>query len=168
MLLLHKCNFDMAKSTIILLFILTPIYIYAQVRGVVADMDMHTPLRDVNIRTDRNQGVRTNYRGEFVLSGEFSEVTFGRTGFLPRKLSRDSLLVTDTVFLLPRMSELDEVVVIGKAPQPGFNMKETARQGAAMAAPSGGMSFDLEKMVNFRARRHAKRRKRLEKIFKDY
>ena len=194
----------MAKSTVFLLLILIPIYIYSQdapsnlppkgeaaanresigeltseaspfggrlegaFRGVVADMDMHTPLRDVAIHTDRNQTARTNYRGEFTLSGEFTEVTFGRTGFLPRKLSRDSLLVADTVFLLPRMSELDEVVVIGKAPQAGFDVEEAARQGAAMAAPSGGISFDFASLFDFRGRRHARRRKRLEKIFENY
>lgn len=158
----------MTKSVLLVVCIFTPIYIYGQRRGVVADMDLHTPLRNVAVHTDRNHAVRTNYRGEFDVTGEFAEITFGLTGYLPLTLTREQFLKTDTVFLLPRMSELDEVVVIGKAPQPGFNMKETARQGAAAAAPPGGISFDLMQMLDFRARRYARRRKRLAKILDGY
>lgn len=158
----------MTKSVLLAVSLFTPIYFYGQVHGVVADMDLHTPLRNVAIHTDRNHSVRTNYRGEFDVAGDFSEITFGLTGYVPLTLTREQFLQADTVFLLPRMSELDEVVVIGKAPQPGFSMKETAQQGAAAASPPGGISFDLMQMLDFRGRRQAKRRKRIAKILDNW
>ena len=158
----------MTKSSFFAALLLAPVYVFGQVHGVVADMDLHQSLRNVAIHTDRNHSARTNYRGEFNVTGEFSEITFGLTGYLPLTLTREQFLKTDTVFLLPRMSELDEVVVIGKAPQPSFSMKEVARQGAAAASPSGGISFDLMQMLDFRARRHARRRQRIAKILENY
>ena len=84
-----------------------------------------------------------------------TDLVFSYTGYRTVTIKASSNM---NVRMEPDALGLDEVVVIGKAPQPNFSMKEVARQGAAAASPSGGISFDLMQMLDFRARRHARRR----------
>ena len=81
----------------------------------------------------------------------------------------NATIETDTVLLLPTM--LNEVVVYGKAPKPGFDLQEAARRSArigAMKAPKG-VKFDFFRMFDKSTRRPSKKEREMnERILKTY
>ena len=135
----------------------------AQTKGVIADMESRKPLRDVTVHSSANEIVKTNYLGRFVLISTFTSVTITCKGFLSRTLNRDEMQ-RDTIFLLPRMSELDEVVIYAKAPKIGFDLKSLTKDASLSAPRSGGIGagFDFFKPLERfdRSKRYVSRKQR--------
>ena len=96
----------------------------SQTRCVVADIETRRPLRGVRVTTDTNATIETDYTGTCILPATFKSLAFASYGYMRRKMNKEEL--TDTVLLLPTM--LNEVVIYGKAPKPGFDLQETARR----------------------------------------
>ena len=145
----------------------------AQTRGVVADIVTRVPLRDVRVISDANEVDSTNYRGEFALKKPFSNIRLGHKKYLSRMLDADELR-GDTVYMIPLVSELSEVVVTGRAPRisKGFfsGMDEAVAAGAAMAP--GGIKFDFfAPLARFdRSKRYVskKKRKHQQEVLENY
>lgn len=91
----------------------------AQVKSVVVDIETRTPIRDVTISMNTNNGVKTNWDGTFCIDKDFSSATFTRSGYLSRVMNKEE--IKDTVFLLPNGRTLAEVVVYGKKPKKKFD-----------------------------------------------
>ena len=139
----------------------------AQTRCVVVDMETRRPLKAVRVITEDNITVETDYTGTCLLPKTFKKLKFVGYGYMRRLMNRSEL--TDTVLLLPTM--LNEVVVYGKAPKPGFDLQEAARRSArigAMKAPRG-VKFDFFRMFDKSTRRPSKKEREMnERILKTY
>lgn len=79
---------------------------------VVTDLDTRVPIRDVRVNTDDNQRTASNWDGTFTLKEGFSRINLSHPKYLSRYVLT-SELKGDTIYLLPSMNTLDEVVVIG-------------------------------------------------------
>ena len=80
---------------------------------VVADMESRVPLRDVIIHTDDNQSAKTIWDGTFSLNDGFDRISFSHPLYEKRYVLK-SELKGDTIFLLPKMNTLREVVIYGE------------------------------------------------------
>ena len=69
---------------------------------------------------------------------------------------------------MPKLNRLDEVVITAKAPIVCIKRVRCLSMPRQFKAPSGLFSFDMFKLFDFKGHKHEKRRKRLEKILKDY
>ena len=100
------------KSLLIVLSLITSASAGAQ-QFVVADMESRVPLRDVQIHTDDNQDARTIWDGTFSLKEGFGRISFYHPQY-ERRYVLTSELKGDTIFLLPKMNTLREVVIYGE------------------------------------------------------
>ena len=145
--------------------------IHGQRTCVVADMESGKPIRDALIMTDTHHAARTNLYGYFAMQYAFDSATVSHPSFLSTKVKRTAL--PDTIFLLKKMNQLQEVTIYGVDRQKqSFAFHKGAAQRAAAGAPrrSSGMisySFDFANMIDRRKRHDMKELKKLEKIFKE-
>ena len=104
---------------------------------VIADAITHTPLRDVNIYTDGNQSVKTNWRGEFILSSRnFNRITISHGKYYPRRMDREDFK-QDTIMLIPKIHTLSDVEVIGHQRR-GELFKPMTKEEIALSRPMRG------------------------------
>lgn len=80
---------------------------------VVADMESRVPIRDVLIHTNDNQDTKSNWDGTFSLKEGFSKILFSHLNYEKRYVLI-SELKGDTIWLMPRMNALREVVIYGE------------------------------------------------------
>jgi hypothetical protein len=80
---------------------------------VVADMESRVPLRDVLVHTDDNQNIKTIWDGTFSLNEGFGRISFSHPHYEKRYVLKSELR-GDTIFLLPKMNTLREVVIYGE------------------------------------------------------
>ena len=79
---------------------------------VVTDLDTRIPVRDVRVYSDDNQQTTSNWDGTFTLCEGFSRINLSHPKYLSRYVLK-SELKGDTIYLLPSMYTLDEVVIYG-------------------------------------------------------
>lgn len=79
---------------------------------VVTDLDSRIPIRDVKVYTDDNQHTTSNWDGTFSLKEGFCRINLSHPKYLSRYVLT-SELKGDTIYLLPSMNTLDEVVIYG-------------------------------------------------------
>lgn len=140
----------------------------AQLSAVVFDMETRRCVPDVKVYVNPRGTVVTDRYGRFVITGKCNGITLSHGSYEALSLARSS--VRDTVWLLPKMRRLDEVVIYGKKPKPGFDIGEAthrAVQGAGVRGGSGA-SFDFMSIFNPKARKHAKRRKKIKEMLDKY
>lgn len=80
---------------------------------VVADMESRVPIRDVLIHTDDNQDTKSCWDGTFSLHEGFDKIMFSHLNYEKRYVLK-SELKGDTIWLMPRMNALREVVIYGE------------------------------------------------------
>lgn len=71
------------------------------------------PVRDVRISTDGGQEIRTSWDGLFALPDSFRRLDFHHPDF-ERRYVLSSELKGDTIFLIPNVNALREVVIYGE------------------------------------------------------
>ena len=76
-------------------------------------MESRVPLRDVLVYTDNNQNTKTIWDGTFSLKEGFDRISFSHPLYEKRYVLK-SELKGDTIFLLPKMNTLREVVIYGE------------------------------------------------------
>lgn len=131
------CNrFAMLRFITILYCILCNIEGNAQIGGVVIDMETRKPLRDVKVYMNTQKSTVTNWAGRFDTDGNFGSATFTHGNYVPRVMKREEM--RDTIYLLPKMNELAEVIVYGKKPGPKFNYSGMTKTDAQLANYQGG------------------------------
>jgi len=103
--------------------------------------------------------------GRFFFSGRVHSITLTHVAYEKRLMYRSE--VGDTIFMLPKMNVVDDVVIIGKKPEIGFNVRK-ATHGATLSTPSGGgLSFDLFSIFQRKKKSH-KNREKFNKLMRDY
>lgn len=80
---------------------------------VVADMESRVPIRDVLIHTNDNQDTKSCWDGTFSLHEGFDKIMFSHLNYEKRYVLK-SELKGDTIWLMPRMNALREVVIYGE------------------------------------------------------
>lgn len=140
----------------------------AQLSAVVYDMETRRCVPDVKVYINPRGTVVTDRYGRFVITGKCNSITLSHGSYEALSLARSS--VRDTIWLLPKMRRLDEVVIYGKKPRPGFDIGEATRRAAAGTGIKGGSgtNFDFFSIFNPKARKHAKRRKKIKEMLDKY
>lgn len=143
---------------------------------VVADMETHTPVRQVLVFLPNRESVRTNYRGEFVLRTDSFELLrlrhpkYHELRVTPAELARE-----DTLLLLPREHSVGEVVVYGhnKTDQAKLNAFHNQLQNGMVEelrarAKKPGVNFDFGELTDFKGRARRKRAERIKRSLEKY
>ncbi|MCI6619428.1 MAG: hypothetical protein MSD82_11305 [Prevotella sp.] len=141
----------------------------AQRKVIVYDLETRTPLRRVLIWADRQLADSTDYRGQAMLPARFDTLLVSRPGYIALRIPAKS--VSDSIPLLSKMNSISEVIVYGedrtKAVQAAVDRwTKEERAEYALRHPKTGVSFDLQRLFDFRGRRARKQRKRMEQLFR--
>lgn len=159
------------KHRVLLLFLVSMLVSagWAQRKVVIYDLETHTPLRRVLIWADRQLADSTDYRGQAVLPARFDTLLVSRPGYIALRIPAKS--VGDSIPLLSKMNSISEVVVYGedrtKAVQAAVDRwTKEERTEYALRHPKTGVSFDLQRLFDFRGRRARRQRKRMEQLFR--
>ena len=86
--------------------------VMAQRQLVVANMESHVPVRDIKIYTDNQQETKSRWDGTFTLRDGYKRITFVHPDYVKRYVLT-SELKSDTIFLIPNVNALKEVVIYG-------------------------------------------------------
>ena len=103
----------MCRLYLIVLFLLWAAGLIAQRRLVVASLESKAPQRDVNVRVDNGPEIVTPWHGQIEVPDSFKRITLSHPRFQHRYVLHNELH-SDTIFLIPALHAVDEVVVLGK------------------------------------------------------
>ena len=169
----------MARLYLCLLLVLCCIDSLAQRRLVVVDMDLLVPVAGANVVS--RQGVQaTDSMGVVYVAKDSKTITISHVNYesLILNLNKEE---GDTIYMLSKLLNLQEVLVLGKGKLPdyrelnkGFQLDKTEAQLAG-ADPSKAASFDLGKVISALipkkwrpGYKKAQRKKRLKEILEEY
>lgn len=130
----------MRRKSFVFLLITIPMTLMAQRKAVVVSIESGVPIRDVEIRTNTGEVVKTNWMGEFFMPFKATSFTLTHGKYLTQTMDIEEL--TDTIALLPRLHTLSEVIVWGKRPMT-FNAKKATEDAKDYYTPTSGFSFDF-------------------------
>lgn len=138
----------------------------AQEICVIIDKETGTPIRDVNIFTDKGGKMVTDYQGRVSVADTFKTATVTHASYLTREVNREEL--KDTLWLLPLGNRLGEVVVWGMhRPKISSMVMGITADAANYAPPKSGVSFDFFNM--FRKKPLSKKaRKKNKQLLRDW
>lgn len=154
----------MTRTILIILLSAITLCSAAQRKAVVVNIENGIPIRDVEVNTNTNERVKTNWMGEFFLPFSATSFTLTHGKFLNMTLDVDEM--PDTIALLPRLTTLSEVIVWGKRPV-AFDVNKITEDAKNYYTPPAGFSFDLFSIFE-RPKMTKRQRKRHEEIIKGY
>lgn len=139
----------------------------AQKTGVVFDMETRRPVDNVKVYVNPAGRTVTDRHGRFIISGSCHSVTFSHVSYESRSMHKTEL--RDTVWLMPKMNTLDEVVITAVGPKMRLNIEKISKDASTYGKHSSGMSFDLFSIFDkSQKRKSGKERERFNKILKNY
>ena len=100
----------MNVRTLYYILFLLPSVVFAQRQMVVVNVESKVPVRDVRISADSGQEMLTTWDGLFALPDSFQRLDFHHPDFERRYVLR-SEIKGDTIFLIPNINALREVVI---------------------------------------------------------
>ena len=103
----------MNVRTLYYILLLLPSVTLAQRQMVVVNVESKVPVRDVRISADSGQEMLTTWDGLFALPDSFQRLDFHHPDFERRYVLR-SEIKGDTIFLIPNINALREVVIYGE------------------------------------------------------
>ena len=116
-----------------------------QAHCVIIDKETGVPVRDVKVATDKGAVALTNYLGQVTVEGDFTSATISHASYLQRRVDRKEF--RDTLWLLPRVNRLAEVVVLGENQRGIKSIVKSATEGLeGYAPPRGVVEFDFFKL----------------------
>lgn len=154
------------RTVMIILLVAVCPGVMAQRWWIVTDAETGVPVRDVQVffNGDKTRRVVTDYRGTVILPDTARFIQMSHPKY--ETLMADTATVRDTVFLLPNIRRLNELVVVGHRPQISPSLFAGIAEAAVAAAPpKTGVSFNFFELFNWKKRK--KQRERMEAI-KDY
>ena len=112
---------------------------------VVVSTESGVPVRDVLVYTDNQQSVHSAWDGTFTLTEGFHSMTLQHPGF-EKRIMEATEIEGDTIWLIPSINALREVVVYGQArsmtKKAGLAMSKTDLQ-LLESRPQGFSPFGL-------------------------
>lgn len=104
----------MKRCTILCVLVLSVVAcVQAQRQLVVVNVESKVPIRDVRVNTDHGQETRTAWNGLFTVPDTFTRIDLAHPEYERRYVLR-SELHSDTIFLIPNIHALREVVIYGE------------------------------------------------------
>ena len=103
----------MYRLYLIVLFLLWAAGLIAQKRLVVASLESKTPQRDVKVRIDNGPEIVTPWHGQIEVPDSFKRIDLCHPKF-QRRYVLNGELHGDTIFLIPTLNAIDEVVIYGE------------------------------------------------------
>lgn len=100
------------KLYLIIWLLLWSSEVFAQRKLVVASLESKAPQRDIKVRVDNGDEVVTPWNGEIEVPDSFKRITLSHPKFQHRYVLHDELK-NDTIYLIPTLHAIDEVVVYG-------------------------------------------------------
>lgn len=112
----------------------------SQRRCIVVSADTRLPVRDVSIRCDNNEVVKSAWDGRVVVPDKFDKAVFHHPKYETRVLRHEEM--TDTVFMLPSARMLSEVIIYGERKRrPDFAGIAAVDRQLIANTPSGGANL---------------------------
>ena len=138
----------------------------AQVTAVVYDIETHMPIAGVTVFVNPKGTTTTDRYGRFFVPASCHSVTLTHVGYEKRVMYRGE--VRDTVFMLPKLNVVDDVIIIGNKPKMSFDPSKTAHNAGRNAqVPSSGVSFDFFSIFQ-KKKKSGKEREKFNKLMKNY
>lgn len=168
----------MSRLFFCMLFALCCMGMTAQRRLVVADWELLIPVAGVNVQG--KHGVQTtDSLGQVFVADDEKTLTFSHVNYEGRIINLNE--EGDTIFMLSKLLNLQEVIVLGKGKQPdyrdlnkGFQLDKTEAQLVGID-PSTAASFDLGSVISALipkkwrpGYKKEQRKKRLKEILDNY
>ena len=158
----------MNVRTFYYILLLLPSVVLAQRQMVVVNLESKVPVRDVKISTDGGQELRTSWDGLFALPDSFRRLDFHHPDF-ERRYVLSSELKGDTIFLIPNVNALREVVIYGERRLPSPQQQE--RDKLPQVIPAGPNVLAIaawlyENLYGKKREKRLARKKALEKVRK--
>ena len=166
-------NIHFVKAVVLCFSVLLCIgEIHAQERTiVVADIESHAPIPRVLIYLKSGEHIRTNLEGCFILQTDsFEQITLKHPKYLTRIVTPEETR-EDTLFLLPTMNALHEVVIYGKRKDKETKLKQFSHpyiEDDPLLKPATPSGIDILEFFNFAEKRRKKRGAKVKKTLENY
>ncbi len=137
---------------------------------VITDIESRRPLQHASVKVKGEEQLKVGWTGRFEVKKEdFDSLIVLCPNYLTRHLSREEVMNTDTIALLPTGKMLSEVVVYGKASRMYGVEEAHLKEIFQMYTPRGGIAtFDFANLIDRRRRHDKKMLKRSQKILENY
>jgi hypothetical protein len=146
--------------------------IHAQERTVIiADVESHVPIPRVLIYLKSGEHIRTNLDGAFILQTDsFGELTLKHPKYLTRIVTPEETH-TDTLFLIPTMNSLHEVVIYGQRKDKETKLKQFNQpfyEGDPLLKPAQPTGMDILGFFNLAEKKRKKRGEKVKRTLENY
>ena len=155
----------MQRTISLIIVILSAVYVSAQRKIVVVDMETHLPVADVSIKTDSARAVMTDRNGVAIISERFDSISFSHMRYLSDKVTFEEM--KDTMYLVPKNLMLPDVVVTGVNPDLKKAMKKNYERMLEQPTVKG-LTFDFANIIDRRGRRDRKHLKKAKEILREW
>lgn len=157
---------QMGKA-LFLIILMTPVSTVctAQLTAVVYDIETHMPVSGATVFINPKGTTTTDRYGRFFINGRVHSLTLTHVAYEKRVMYSSE--VRDTVFLLPKMNVVGDVVIIGRKPKVGFDVRNTVSRAVSTVPSTGLMSFDFFSLFQKKKKSH-KNREKFNKLMRDY
>ena len=155
----------MQRTISLIIVILSAVYVSAQRKIVVVDMETHLPVADVSVKTDSARAVMTDRNGVASISERFDSISFSHMRYLSDKVTFEEM--KDTMYLVPKNLMLPDVVVTGVNPDLKKAMKKNYERMLEQPTVKG-LTFDFANIIDRRGRRDRKHYKKAKEILREW
>lgn len=155
----------MQRTISLIIVIFSAVYVSAQRKIVVVDMETHLPVADVSVKTDSARAVMTDRNGVASISERFDSISFSHMRYLSDKVTFEEM--KDTMYLVPKNLMLPDVVVTGVNPDLKKAMKKNYERMLEQPTVKG-LTFDFANIIDRRGRRDRKHLKKAKEILREW
>lgn len=167
--LCHDSMFMKRRYIYFFLLLVPCIGCHAQKTVIVFDMDTRRPVGDVKVYVNPAGLTVTDRNGRFVVNASCHSVTLSHVNYESRSMYKSEL--RDTVWLMPRMHTLDEVVITAMGPKIRLDINKLSKEASFIGNRGSGVcaSFDFFSAFDkSQKRKSGKDRERYDKILRNY
>lgn len=155
----------MQRTISLIIVILSAVYVSAQRKIVVVDMETHIPIAGVSVKTDSVHAVMTDINGIANIAERFDSISFNHMKYLSDKVTFEEM--KDTMYLVPKNLMLPDVVVTGVNPDLKKAMKKNYER--MLEQPKlKVLTFDFANIIDRRGRRDRKHYKKAKEILREW
>lgn len=155
----------MQRTISLIIVILSAVYVSAQRKIVVVDMETHIPIAGVSVKTDSAHAVMTDINGIANIAERFDSISFNHMKYLSDKVTFEEM--KDTMYLVPKNLMLPDVVVTGVNPDLKKAMKKNYERMLEQPTVKG-LTFDFANIIDRRGRRDRKHLKKAKEILREW
>ena len=138
---------------------------------VVADIESHAPVPHVLVYMKSGEHIRTNLEGAFILQTDsFGQFTLKHPKYLTRIVTPEDIR-EDTLFLIPSMNSLHEVVIYGTRKDKATKLQQFSHSYLSddpLLRPAAPTGHDILGFFNFAEKRRKKRGAKIKKTLENY